>query len=79
LNKASPAGWVFVHDAPGFLSKDDEHRLRDLLGGVEIAGFPQRGGIDQVHVARNQAAKAASEIPSAYCRNKSMSVASCIH
>jgi hypothetical protein len=45
------------------LGEDDEHHLRDLLGSVEITGFPQSGGIHQVHVARNQDGKGGVGIP----------------
>ena len=49
-----PAGQDgFVHDAPGLFRQNDEHRLRDFLGGMGIAGFSQRSGKNQVHVACN--------------------------
>jgi hypothetical protein len=46
-----------------FFRQDDEDRLRDFLGGVGIAGLPQRGGIDQVDVTRDEGGEGVLGIP----------------
>ena len=38
----------------GFAGKDDEDGLGDFLGVMGIAGEAQGGGIDEVHVARDE-------------------------
>ena len=53
-----PAGQNgFIGNAPGLLCEDDKHRLRDLFDGVNVAGLPQRGEINQIYMALNQRGK----------------------
>ena len=40
-----------------FPGKNNENGLRDVPGGVRVAGLPQRGGKNQVHVPRHQCRK----------------------
>jgi hypothetical protein len=37
--------------------QNDEDRLRDFLGVMRIAGETQRGGIDEVHIPRDEGGK----------------------
>ena len=41
----------------GFARQNDEDRLSDFLGVMRIAGEAQRGGINEVHIPRNEAGK----------------------
>ena len=38
----------------GFAGEDDEDGLRDFLGVMGVAGGAQGGGIDKIHVARDE-------------------------
>ena len=55
---AQPAGQhgLFAQ-VSGLARQDDEHGLRDFLGQMRVAHLPQRGGIDQRHVAFHQRRK----------------------
>ena len=39
------------------MGEDDENGLGDFLGRAGLAGLPQRGGLNQVHVPRDQRRK----------------------
>ena len=44
----------FAAERSGLACEDDEHRLRDFLGGVRTARLPQRDGVNQIHVPSDQ-------------------------
>ena len=47
-----PAGqYPAICESSGILRERNKHALGDILGEVRIANHPQRGGINEIHVA----------------------------